>query len=228
VPPDESHETFRSGGGFGLTRDSSFEEVSVHPALQDLLEDPGGYLPDSRLEALHLRFRLDNKSAKGYFRQADLFHVMALNPYDDWLLRPSWELGTGLDQAEELKPFPEDALYYDLLVSGGLSYASALIEREVFYAMLTADTGFGSVFESGYRLGGGVKGGVTFSLASRWRAQVEAKFLDYGLGDTRSNWAYSLEQSFQLSRNTALRLSLARHGEHREALLAFHGYFFPW
>ncbi|HAH08165.1 MAG TPA: hypothetical protein DCM05_16845 [Elusimicrobia bacterium] len=228
VPLLEAHETVRAGGGFGLTRDSSFEEVSLRPALQDLLDDPAGYLPDSRLEAFHLRWRIDNRTGKGYFRQADFFHVMALNPYDDWLLRPSWEVGTGLDQAEELVEFPQDALYYGLLGSGGLSLSSSLLGREVFYALLTADTGFGSAFESGYRLGGGVRGGATFALGGRWRAQFEAKFLDYGLGDDRSNWAYSLGQSFQLSRNAALRLSLGRHGIHKEVMLSFHGYFFPW
>lgn len=228
VAPNEGHKTLRLGAGFGLQKDSSFNEVAIRGALQDLLDDPGGYLPDSRLEMLNLRVRINNRDAKAYLREADLFHVMALNPYDDWLIRPSWEVGTGIQQAEELRPPPADALYYELHAAGGMSFTSGLLKREVFYLLAQADSGFGGVFDAGYRLGGGVKGGLTAELASRWRVQVEAKALGYGLGDRRTSNSLSVEQIFQISRDVALRLELLRHGDHKEARVALHGYFAPW
>ena len=89
-PPETGHDTARAGLGFGVNKSFSFEEFSWRPTLQDLPASDDGYTPDSQLEMLNTRLRVDNVSRRPYIERLDLADIIALSPWDDWVRKPSW------------------------------------------------------------------------------------------------------------------------------------------
>lgn len=226
-PPEAGHDTMRLGVGFGFSRASSFEEVYWRAGLHDLLDPPEGYLPDSRLEMGHLHLRWDNKRKTAYVNRFDLLHITALNPWDSWVPRPSWEVSTGLRQQEGQGRLPGTSLYYGLQVGGGLALAAELFQREVFYALAQFDSGFGGVFRKSYRIGGGVKAGLQATLLPWWRLLMESEGLGYGLGDAQAQVRFSMVHALQMTPKIQIRLGLLLHGSYKEAAVTLHRYFFP-
>jgi hypothetical protein len=98
--------------------------------------------------------------------------------------------------------------------------------RQVYYALVMADTGFGSALRASWRAGAGVKAGVVMNQGI-FRGLLEAKYISYGLGDTRPLWTGSAAVSAGLARDTALRAEYTWRGKVKEAGVYFHQFVFP-
>lgn len=225
VPPDQAHKSARIGSGVGLSSRSLFQEVSIRPAMQDLEADPAGFVPGSQLEMFDLRLRFDDKRQKGYLEDFTLVNLESLSPWDRWVHSPSWKVNTGLSVARDLDRDPESSLYYGLNLGSGFTAQSHLWRRELMYGLAEADTGVGSVFNRGYRLGGGGTAGVLVEAARFWRIHLESTFLHYPVGDVGSTTKLRLVQAFTLTRNVEVRSTLERQNNYRETLLTLNLYY---
>ena len=231
LPPDiprpksleAGHDTARAGLGFGVNKTFSFEELSWRATLQDLPASDDGYTPDSQLEMLNTRLRVDNAGRRPYLERLDLMDIVALSPWDDWARKPSWRFSTGVDQAKELGCNGPSCMYYDLGGGAGLSALTHLGRRELYYVMAEADFGAGPVFDRGWRLGAGGTAGLLFDLTRSWRTQLEATCIGYAQGPAQER--LRLVSAWHLSRDAELRLTLDRRVPDREAGGSFYFYF---
>ena len=225
TPPQSGHKSGRAGLSFGLTRDSTFEEISLRPALQDIAGDHTGYLPNSHLEMFHLRLRVDNEHRIPSIEKLTLIEIISISPWDSWIRELSWKAGTGLYRAKELDCAPMGCLYYGFNAGWGISTQTRLWKQEVYYLLAEIDGGFSSSFRDYYRAGGGGQAGVLLDLAGFWRLHLEGSLVDYLAGDANVRLQASLDQVFSFSKNFEARLSLSRQGSYREAVAAFNLYF---
>jgi phage tail protein X len=221
----EAHESLRLGAGLVSLKNGPAYELQARFAMQDLLDDPTGYLPDAALEMGSLRLRYEPRYNRYYLREAKLARVLSLNPWDAWVQRQSWEINAGLEQAPETGRQSGRAAVWAMNAGSGLAVEWDGPVRQLWYAMLQADSAFGPALRENWRLGGGVKAGVLLEK-DKFRGLAEARYLSYALGDTRPLWAGSLAASYKLAKDTSLRGEYSWRGEVKEAGLYFHQFLF--
>jgi hypothetical protein len=221
----EAHESLRLGAGLVSLKNGPAYELQARFAMQDLLDDPTGYLPDAALEMGSLRLRYEPRYNRYYLREAKLARVLSLNPWDAWVQRQSWEINAGLEQAPETGRQSGRAAVWAMNAGSGLAVEWDGPVRQLWYAMLQADSAFGPALRENWRLGGGVKAGVLLEK-DKFRGLAEARYLSYALGDTRPLWAGSLAASYKLAKDTSLRAEYSWRGEVKEAGLYFHQFLF--
>lgn len=222
-----SHESMRLGAGLVAMEHGPAYELQARFALQDLLDDPDGYLPDAALEMASLKLRYDKNESRLFVQQARLARVMSLNPWDDWVRRQSWEIAAGLEQAPETGRGAGRSTVWAMNAGAGLAAEWSGPVRQLWYAMAEAETAFGGALRENWRLGGGLKAGV---LASRgiFRGLLEARYIGYAFGDPRPLWAGTAAASLRLARNSSLRAEFAWRGDdYRELGVYFHQFVFP-
>ena len=221
-----AHESLRLGAGLVSLKHGPAYELQGRFALQDLLDDPSGYLPDAALEMGGLRLRYDEKYNRLFFKEARLARVISLNPWDDWVRRPSWEINAGLEQADEAGRQSGRAAVWAMNAGSGLAAEVAGPLRQVWYLMAEADSAFGPALNTNWRAGAGLKAGL---LAERgvFRLLAEARYISYALGDTRPLWAGTAAASCKLAANSSARLEYSWRGKVKEAGIYFHQFVFP-
>jgi len=227
-PPSllEAHESLRLGAGLISLKDGPAYEIQGRLALQDLLDAPDGYLPDAALETGAFRLRYEKRYNRFYLKEARLARIMNLDPWDDWGRRQSWEFSAGVEQAEETGRQSGRSAVWAMNAGSGFAAEFRGPVRQLWYALLQVDSGFGPALNANWRAGAGLKAGL---LAGEGpvRALVEARYIGYVIGDTRPLWAGSAAASLRLSRNTSARLEYSWRGETKEAGIYFHQFISP-
>lgn len=220
-----AHESMRTGVGLVALDNGPAYELQGRFALQDLLDDPSGYLPDAMLEMGSVKLRYEPRYNRLYFKEGRVVKVMSLNPWDPWTGRKSWEVGAGIEQAPETGRQSGRAAVWAMNAGSGLSYEWDGPVRQLWYALAQGETSMGPSLRANWRLGGGLKAGL---LAEKGRARVllEARYLSYAMGDTRPLWAGTLGASWKLAKDSSARAEYAWRGDVKEAGLYFHRFFF--
>lgn len=222
----DAHESLRLGAGVIALHNGPAYDFTWRYAVQDLLDEPAGYLPDAALEMGAFRLRYEERYNRFYFKEARLARVMSLNPWDDWVRRQSWEVGAGIEQADETGRSPGSSAVWTMNAGAGLSAAWEGPVRQLWYLLAQADGAIGGALERRWRLGPGLKGGV---LADKGpvRFNFEARYLAYTFGDTDPLWAGTAAASLKLSKDSALRAEYSWRGEVKEAGLYYNAFVFP-
>lgn len=220
-----AHESLRLGAGLAGLKNGPAYELRARFAMQDLLDDPAGYLPDAALEMGSFRLRYEPRYNRYYLKEGVVAHVLSLNPWDDWVRRQSWEIQAGLEQAPETGRQSGRAAVWAMNAGAGVSAAWDGVVRHVWFALAQADSGFGPALDGNWRLGAGLKAGWLLEKGPV-RGLVEARYISYALGDTRPLWTGSVGASYRLARDSSLRAEYAWRGESREAGLYLHQFFF--
>jgi len=224
-PVAAGHESLRLGAGLVSTAHGPVYEFRGRLALQDALDDPAGYLPDSALETGSIRLRYDRKYDRFYIKEGLLAHVLSLNPWDDWVRRPSWEFSAGLEQADEAGRQSGKAAVWAMNAAAGLAAEVRMRVRQVWYVMAQADSAFGPALDGDWRLGAGLKAGV-LAESGPVRVQAEARYISYALGDTRPLWAGTLAASLRLAKDSSARAEYSWRGKVKEGGVYFHRFLF--
>lgn len=218
TPPHYGHKSGRIGFSFGVTKDSSFEEISFRPALHDLVAADTGYVPGSHLEMFALQLRYDNENRKTFIEDLNFLEIISLSPLDPWVYKPSWKIRVHLDQAKELGCSQDQkCLYFDLNMGRGYAFETKFWKREILYGLVEGDIGLGGILDDNYRLGGGVTTGLLIDLASFWRIHLEGTYVGYPVGDTRPKIKAHIIQAFPIFSDIDFRLKLAREASHNTA-----------
>ena len=220
-PLADDRDNLRVGAGLVFLGNGPAYELSARLAAQDLLDPPAGGLKDSALEAGSVRLRYEKLYNRFYIKEGVLGRTRSLKPWDDWTRPLSWELAAGVEQADEAGRQSGRAAILALDAGSGLAVEWRGPVRQLWYAMLIADSGFGPALNSDWRAGAGLKAGL---LAEKGpvRALFEARYIGYALGDTRSLWAGSAAVSLRLAKDSEERLEYTWRGKVREAGLYFH------
>lgn len=221
----EAHESLRLGAGLVSLKNGPAYEVRARFAVQDLLDDPTGYLPDAVLEMGAFRLRHEPRYNRLYLKEGRLARVMSLNPWDSWVRRQSWEISAGVEQADETGRQSGRAAVWAMNAGTGVAFEFHTPLRQVWYLLAEADSAFGPALESNWRAGAGLKAGL-LAETGPVRALVEARYLSYAAGDSRPLWAGSAAASLRLGRNSAARLEYAWRGKVKEAGVYLHQFLF--
>jgi len=222
----DAHESLRAGVGVVALRNGTAYDLNWRYAVQDLLDDPSGYLPDAVLEMGAFKVRYEQRYNRYYFKEARVVKVMSLNPWDNWVQRPSWEIGAGFEQADETGRQAGGSAIWTMNAGSGVAAEWRGPVRQLWYLLAQADGGLGGALDSRWRAGPGVKGGV---LAEKGpvRALFEARYIAYTFGDTDPLWAGTAAASLKLSKDSALRAEYSWRGEVKEAGLYYNTFIFP-
>jgi len=224
VPPHDAHKTGQIGFSTGASRQSTFEELSLRPALHDLGADQAGYIPHSELEMFHLRVRYDNRYDKLFIEEMTLLKIISLSPLDSWVRKFSWRFKLGADSAKELDCRFWRCLYYGLEGGRGLSAETHLWRDEVFYLFAEIELDAGGVFRHDYRLGAGGRAGLLLDMSPYWSAQFEGAVDRFPLGNIQTRWEARMTQVIHVSRILDFRLTLQALSSYREGLWTINYY----
>ncbi len=234
VRPDFGHPTGRVGLSYGFSNRSHFEELSLRSAVHDQEDPPEGYLPGSKLEMFHAKFRYDNDRQTFYVQQLTLIDLMSITPCDLWIHPPSRKVNSGVAVANDLNRDPENSLYYGLNLGSG--YAFSLtgaphplpspsrgegregVDSVLVYAMGEMELEFGHAYSHFVRFGGGPSAGVLINPVKVWRARLAASYFPYAVGGTPSTTRLGFYQSFSLTKSLELRAKLERQNVYKEVL----------
>lgn len=219
------HESLRLGAGLVALKNGPAYELQARFAAQDLLDDPAGYLPDAVLEMGSAKLRYEPRYNRYYFKEGRVVRVMSLNPWDGWVRRQSWEVSAGVEQAPETGRQSGRAAVWAMSAGSGLAAEWDGPVRQLWYAMLQAESSFGPALEANWRLGAGLKAGL-LARKGRVRGLLEARYVSYAAGDTRPLWAGTAAASYKLGKDSSLRAEYAWRGEVKEAGLYLHQFLF--
>lgn len=214
APPDEGHLRKRLQVGAGARNGGAFSEVAWRPGYHDLLDRSEGYVPGAQIEGLSWRLRYDRDERRLSVRDFRVIEVLSVSPWDPWMRKPSWTVGTGLDTAFELGRPAADSLVYEGHAGAGL--AAEIGSRASGYAMAVAEGAAGAVLREGWRVGGSLRAGVVAQLTRRWRTILEGGLSAQPFGDKTPNHRLRLGLNWAPSRDWSLRGEFLLRGPHRE------------
>ena len=213
LPPDEGHLRKRLMAGAGARNGGSFVELSWRPGYHDLLDRPAGYVPGAQIEGMSWRLRYDRDERRVSVRDFRLVEVLSVAPFDPWMKKPSWTVGTGLDTAFEMGRPASDSLVYEGHLGTGLA---GLFGPVSAFALLGGEGSAGAVLRDGWRIAGVARGGLAADFGPRWRAALEGALSATAFGDRTPNHRLRLGVNWAPKRDRALRAEFLLRGPHRE------------
>lgn len=215
VPPETGHRRKRLQLGGGARRGGGFAELAWRPGYHDLLDAGAGYVPGAAIEAMSWRLRYDGGERRLYARDLRVIEILSVAPFDPWMKKPSWSVGTGLDTAfEKGRPAP-DALVYEGHAGSGLAFEPSA--GVVFFGLTQLEGAAGAVLDGGWRVGGGLRGGLSASLGRRWTALLDGGLSATAWGDRAPNHRLRAGLNFAPTRDASVRVEGLLRGPHREA-----------
>lgn len=198
----------------GRVAGGGFAELAWRPGYHELLDAGRGYVPGAAIEGLSWRLRYDGGERRLYVRDLRLIEILSVAPFDPWMKKPSWAVGTGLDTAFEKGRPASDSLVYEGHAGSGLAVEP--LPGLVLYGLTQVEGAVGAVLDRGARVGGGLRGGLHAALGRRWSAVLDGGLSAAAWGDSTPNHRLRAGLNFATARDFALRLEGLLRGGHRE------------
>jgi hypothetical protein len=214
APPHEAHPTGRVAASLGGRRGAGgFQEVTLRPALHDVLSDDRGYGPGATLEMFPLTLRRWSRGPRVSLEKLGLIEVVSLTPLDRWVKQPSWKVALSLERREDSTRRAPGPLTGRATYGRGVAVSAP---RGAWAVMADGDLGAGSDFRDGYRAGAGVETRLAVRPLPAWRVLLEAGWRRYFLGEAKSVGRFFLEQSLTLTPVLEVRGRVRAAGPGRE------------
>ena len=227
--PDQGHKTARLAAGVGSSDGREFAELRLRASYHDLLDDDGGYTRGAQIQFFDTAVRHYRGSNSLRLESFTPLDIVSLTPRDDFFRPVSWKIKVGLTREHRAKN--DEPLVFRANGGPGLAYSVPASDDgySVVYGFLEASLDVGKAYDREYALGAGPGIGWLADLSDRWRVNLHAQALRYGLGDTHHSRELVLEQRYSLTRQSAVRLGLFRkqafHDVWNGGELSLHLYF---
>jgi hypothetical protein len=216
VRPDQGHKTSRLALGAGSSGGNRFEEFDLRPTYHDLMDDDGGYTRGAQIEFFNMRWRHYRGDDSLRLEEFTPLNIVSLSPRDDFFTPVSWKINIGWTRQH----FPDDdePLVFRANGGPGLAYnmPGSHDGHSVYYGYLEAALDVGKRFDQDYALGAGPTAGWLTDISDRWRINLYARSIRYGMGDAHNSRELTLEQRYSLTRQSAVRLELFRKQEFQD------------
>ena len=209
VRPDEGHGSARVGLGFGREDGRSFQELRLRAAYHDLLDPQEGYVRGAQIEFFSLGLRRTEGDDAIKVERFDPLDIASLAPRDELLKPVSWKVNIGWRRktlADGSRP-----LVFGLNTGAGL--AAEPVSGALAYGFVEGALDISGRYRQDYVFGIGPSIGLLADFSDRWRVNLFARALRYELGDVHKAGEVALDQRYAVTRNSALRLELARRRE---------------
>lgn len=203
--PENGHLPGKFSFGGGYRTDSFFTEVGWRAAYHDLLDPDDGYTAGAQINFFSAAARYSFKDESVRLWQLHVIDIVSLSPRDTFFKPVSWKVNTGFDR--KLMFDGDDHLIYRINPGGGLAYDNPI---GLTYIMAESDINAGGVFKDNYSLGFGGSAGIIKTIADWWKVHISGSALFYKAGDDSRSIKGSLLQSFMISSNNSITISLFR------------------
>jgi hypothetical protein len=219
--PDEGHGTARLRLGAGNRDGRAFVSVGVRPALHDVLDPIGGYVPNAEIAFLDTYVRYYPTEGEIDVHRLTLLEVVSVAPRDDVFTPVSWSLRTGLEndlvEGSGRDDLTDASIYR---TRGGAGLSRRLGELATSYVFLEGTADFSGRLAPEYAIAGGVRAGLQLGdRHDRWRAHLHAGADGYFLGDTRTSLSVGLDQRVRFGEHLGLELELTGRRDFGETWL---------
>lgn len=209
VRPDEGHQSGRVSLGFGQRAGQTYEEFRLRPAYHALMDPPGGYVRGAQINFLDIRLRRYQGAGPATpdrlrLETFTLLNIMSLTPRNLLFKSLSWHLNLGA--CRTLLRDNDDELLS--CFSGGTGVTYALGHSTLVYGFINSALESGRHLEYHYAMGMGPALCMITDFTPRWRMQMSAGVLRYGVGDKHTEAVIDLKQRITLGPQSALQLTL--------------------
>jgi len=207
--PDQGHRSGRAEISYGYENDQQYFQLSLRPALHDLLDPPGGYIDGAEIEFLDAAGRYYVRDDKLVLEYLDFVDIVSIPARGRFIKPFSWKAKVGLSRMQ----FDDDhrPIVGNINVGAGVSYDFSQNARSFLFAEATAV--ISDRFDDYLDLGAGPSVGVIYELAETWRTALYARTLAFALDDTCFTYGIAFEQAIDLTPRTGLRIRLSRQQE---------------
>ena len=207
--PDEGHPSSRVAFGAGRRDALNFQEMQIRATYHDLMDQDAGYVRGAQIEFFDMSVRhYANSSTR--VERVTAVDILSLSPRDDFFHPTSWKVSGGLERVQAARGGEPLAWVLD----GGAGGAWSNERDTAFtYAMLDISSRLNRALDKGYALGTGASVGSYVDGSTAWRIHPYARAMRYFGGQLDSVWNLGLEQRISLSRDSAIRLDIARKRE---------------
>lgn len=208
VSPDQGHDSARMTFGSGRWEGQNYQEITIRPAYQDLMDSDEGYTRGAQNEFFNLSLR---HYASGS-TQIDSFipiDILSLTPRDDFFHPTSWGVSTGWQRMRSTNGgYP---LVYGLDGGAGGTWSNNS-NTALWYALLNTSSRVGDISQ-GYAFGTGSRAGLIVDITPDWRIHGYIRVMRYYLGQLDTPLMAGVAQRLSLDRNLAILLDLSRNRE---------------
>lgn len=204
--PDSAHGPARINVGIGAKASSSFLSLSIRPANHSLTDPDAGYLPGAAITFMEGEARYYFDDNRLSLNRLTLVEIDSVSPRDDFFKPISWSVSAAVEREETR----EKEYRTVARLSGGPGLSYAFSRNGLLYAFLEPAIKIGSGLDEGYSLGIGPRAGIIKPLSDRWKARLEFSAEAFGPGDEHTVVSAELDQTYSLSRDSALNLNLKR------------------
>lgn len=203
--PDEIHGSSRVWTGVGVRDGEVFLEAGWRPAFSDLIDTH--FAPDQgmEIEFLSTRLRHEPEANRVALERIDILNITSLSPRDPFFSPYSWKLSAGLHQ--KLRPGADRTTVFRLATGAGLTYDLPGIG--LVYSLLDPRILLGGGIPENYALGMGAVGGILREIRPGWRLHLSGGARYFPLGYEHEAMEVSLDQNFEVTKNTSLNLRLS-------------------
>ncbi|MHB8730057.1 MAG: Lnb N-terminal periplasmic domain-containing protein [Sulfuricaulis sp.] len=213
VRPDQGHKTSRMALGVGRHDGRTYEEFRLRPTYHDLMDDDGGYTRGAQIEFFDMAFRHYRGEDGLRLEHFTPLDIVSLTPRDEFFHPVSWKINIGWTRQHFAAN--DEPLVFRMNGGPGLAYnmPGSHDGHSIYYGYFEASLDVGQRYDHAYALGAGPSIGWITDLSDRWRVNLYARALRYGIGGAHDSRALVLEQRYSLTRQSALRLELSRKQE---------------
>lgn len=214
VRPDSGHRRRRPMLGAGARRfGGAYGELAWRPGYHDLVDDARGYAPGAAIEAASWRLRYDGAERRAHLHDMRFIEIVSVSPFDPWMKKPSWTVGTGLETGYELGKALSSSLLYEGHAGSGLAFEP--LPGLIAYGLTQAEGAAGAALRGGYRVGGSLRGGLAWRLRP-FTLHVDGALAGVAWGDRTPPHRLRAALNWAASRDVALRAESLLRGRHRE------------
>ncbi len=203
--PDLGHHSTSAGLQFGFRNDRGKKiELKSRFGLHDLLNHDLGYEPYTQVESTggSIDFLLEEKKIK--LNSLTLIEITSLYPFNFVDPKPSWTIGSKLDNFKDL----QCSYCYGLILEGGAGLSSEIIkEKALVYFLAIAHAEAGKEIPKIVRTGPGVNLAAILSPLNHYKLILSAKTYYDLVGSLKKRMfgRFEVNQSFALNRSFDLR-----------------------
>ena len=209
VRPDQGHPSSRLIFGVGADQNSNFLDLTWRPAYHDLLDSDDGHVAGAQINFLDTRLRIDDHTKKISIQQLTLIDIYSVIPYTRDFDALSWKFNTGLERLP-LGYSSDKKLPYTVNAGAGRTWE--ITDDLRVFALLEGTLMLHKNLDNYFSLAAGPGLGILWKLNRHWKLWLNGRMQRYGVNLDMTYLDYSLNQSFSLSRDLALRLNMKRSG----------------
>ncbi|HXV24717.1 MAG TPA: DUF4105 domain-containing protein [Alphaproteobacteria bacterium] len=224
--PDEGHGSARAAIGIGRTDGRNFLELRLRPALHDLLDIQGGFVPGTEIDFLDLAMRYYEGEDAPELESVTAIGIQSIAPRNEFFRPNSWRLNLGAERFRRSGPAKDELVG---AAGGGLGLAYEPWENVLLSGFVDGQISVGSNLPDKVLVDVGPSLGLLYYASPVWALNLSGSYRFALDNETDDYLDVRLEQRFTLTRSLALRLSSGFIGDAEDPFLdlgtSLHWYF---